>query len=107
MIEMNKPKLKKLLAEKQAEFRRLHSLNLGAIRGAIPTDALQMEIASIKTELESGSEIKTWRESLGLTRMELSLKLGISYFTITKWELGKTNPSRMAQEKIDRLRVIR
>jgi DNA-binding transcriptional regulator YiaG len=51
----------------------------------------------------TGMEVKKWRESIGLSRMGLAKKTGISYFTIVKWELGKTNPSPMAQEKIDKL----
>lgn len=51
----------------------------------------------------TGSQIKAWRQSLGLSRMELGLKLGISYFTIIKWETGRTNPSPLAQKQISKL----
>ncbi len=47
--------------------------------------------------------IKALREKYGLSRMEFAAKLGVSYFTLTKWELGYHKPSRGSQREIDRL----
>ncbi len=47
--------------------------------------------------------IKALREKYGLTRMEFAAKLGVSYFSVIKWELGYNKPSRLAQRAIDEL----
>lgn len=49
-------------------------------------------------------EIKEFREKLGWTREKLASELGVSFFTVQKWELGVTNPSPLAKEKIARLK---
>ena len=46
--------LEKEIQEKQNEFRRIHSLNLGVIRGAISTENLQREIFALQAELKKG-----------------------------------------------------
>ncbi len=43
-----------------------------------------------------GTDVKRLREGLGLSRMELAVKLGVSYPTVIKWETGKNDPSPMA-----------
>ncbi len=47
--------------------------------------------------------IKALREKYGLTRMEFAAKLGVSYFSVIKWELGYHKPSKLSQAQIDRL----
>lgn len=51
----------------------------------------------------TGLQVRELRESMGLSRMEMALKLGVSYFTVAKWEGGHTHPSPMAQKQIERL----
>ncbi len=49
------------------------------------------------------SAIKALREKLGWSREKMAGELGISYFTLQKWELGLNKPSRVFQREIDRL----
>ena len=37
-------------------------------------------------------KLKVWRESLGLTRKQLSLKIGIERNTVARWERGISRP---------------
>ena len=46
------------------------------------------------------------RKKLGWSREKMASELGVSFFTIQKWELGDTKPSPLAQEKIDALLAI-
>ncbi len=48
-------------------------------------------------------EVFELRKKLGWSREKLASELGISFFTLQKWELGNTHPSPLAQEKIDKL----
>ncbi len=47
--------------------------------------------------------IKALREKYKLSRMEFAAKLGVSYFSVIKWELGYHKPSKLSQAQIDRL----
>ncbi len=49
------------------------------------------------------SAIKQLREKLGWSREKMAGELGVSFFSLQKWELGITKPSRLAQREIDRL----
>ena len=40
-----------------------------------------------------GTEIKTHREKLGISKLELSKKIGTSHQNIGRWESGKTIPN--------------
>lgn len=40
-----------------------------------------------------GAEIKSHRENLGISQLELSKKTGISHQNINRWESGKTIPN--------------
>ena len=51
-------------------------------------------------------EIKQIREKLGWSREKLASELGVSFFTVQKWELGKTKPSHLAKIKINELMMI-
>lgn len=42
-------------------------------------------------------EIKELRAKLGLTQEALARKLGVSLFTVCRWEQGRSKPSPMAQ----------
>ena len=48
-------------------------------------------------------EVKELRQTLQMTQQEFAVALGVSIRAITKWESGESEPSHMAQEKIDRL----
>lgn len=52
----------------------------------------------------TGNEVKQWREKEGLTRMEFSVKHGIPYHTLQKWELGLVQPSRIWQAKLEEMK---
>lgn len=47
--------------------------------------------------------IKELREKLKLTQEEFAQKIGVSWVTISNWERGLFNPSRLAIEKIKQL----
>ena len=44
----------------------------------------------------NGIQVKEIRDSLGLSREAFARRLGISFFTVWKWEKGKAKPSPMA-----------
>ena len=48
-------------------------------------------------------DVKTIRQALGMTQERLAQKLGVSFVTISRWELGKSKPSPMAIQKLDKL----
>jgi len=50
-----------------------------------------------------GHEIKEIRMSLGLTQEEFAHQLGVTLCTVSRWERGKTLPSRLAKKQIDHL----
>ncbi len=58
--------------------------------------ALTSEIVSVLKEL---------RTQQGWSQEDLARELGISFATINRWENGKTNPSKMAQNQINNLLV--
>jgi DNA-binding transcriptional regulator YiaG len=45
-------------------------------------------------------EIKELRNILGLSQQEFANKIGVGIATITRWEIGKCKPSRMANRKL-------
>lgn len=49
--------------------------------------------------------IKILRLDVGMTQQEFAHRLGVALSTLTKWERGSFNPSKMAQEKICALEV--
>ena len=55
--------------------------------------------------LLSPEEIKTLRESLGLTQKEFEALLGVSLPTVSRWETGKAVQSKMADNFIRALMV--
>jgi len=46
-------------------------------------------------------DIKALRLRLGLTQEDVARQLGLALSTVSKWEQGITNPSRLAYEKIE------
>jgi DNA-binding transcriptional regulator YiaG len=51
----------------------------------------------------TAEEIRALRESLGMTRWEFSIQVGIPVNTITAWELGRRNPSHGARALLNRV----
>ena len=54
--------------------------------------------------MESG-RVKEIRQSLGLTQEEFAHQLGVTLCTVSRWETGKTTPSRLAIKQIQQLTV--
>ncbi|MBA7642110.1 hypothetical protein ES703_49796 [subsurface metagenome] len=50
-----------------------------------------------------GMDIKEIRQRLGLTQEKLAQRLGVSCYTVRRWETGKVKPSPLAQKAIDDL----
>lgn len=48
-------------------------------------------------------EIKQIRQRLGLTQEKLAQRLGVSCYTVRRWEAGRVRPSPLAQKAIDDL----
>jgi len=53
--------------------------------------------------MQQAAEIKALRQALGLTQEALARRIGVSWSTVAKWEMGRSNPSPLAREKIDKL----
>jgi DNA-binding transcriptional regulator YiaG len=51
----------------------------------------------------NGAEIKSLRESVGLTQEDLAEIVGVSQPTLVDWEQGNKRPS---QRRAERLRVV-
>ena len=39
----------------------------------------------------TGKELKEWRKQYGLTQMELSMRLGVTWSTVARWEIDYIN----------------
>ena len=48
-------------------------------------------------------DIKAFRLKLGFTQEDLARTLGLALSTVSKWEQGLTSPSRLANEKLQKL----
>lgn len=48
-------------------------------------------------------DIKGIRQRLELTQEKLAQRLGVSCYTVRRWETGKVKPSPLAQKAIDDL----
>lgn len=51
----------------------------------------------------NGTQVKELREKLSLSREQFARRLGISFFTVWRWENGKQKPSPMAEELLKRI----
>lgn len=49
----------------------------------------------------NGLQVKEIRDRLNISREEFARRLGISFFTVLRWEKGKRNPSPMAQKLLE------
>lgn len=54
---------------------------------------------------EVGMLIRELRNSLGLTQEKFAAKLGVTLLTINRWENGRSKPSPLAMEKVEKLLV--
>jgi putative transcriptional regulator len=46
-------------------------------------------------------EVKTLRNTLGLSQKALAQALGVSYATINRWEMGHTEPHNLVREHFE------
>ncbi len=51
----------------------------------------------------NGHDVKKVRLSLDLTQEEFAHRLGVTLCTVSRWENGKSSPSRLALKQIQRL----
>lgn len=49
------------------------------------------------------AELKNIRQQHGWAQEDLARELGVSFATVNRWENGKTKPSRLAFEKINKI----
>ena len=47
--------------------------------------------------------VRELRERTGLTQEKFAAKLGVTFPTINRWENGRTKPSPLARQKIEKL----
>lgn len=52
----------------------------------------------------TGTDIATFRTTLGLSQTELAKRLGVTPQAVCQWESGKRTPSRMALVLLNTLR---
>lgn len=50
-------------------------------------------------------DIRELRNQLGLTQDKFAFLLGVAPYTVRRWEGGKSKPSPLALEKINRLQA--
>lgn len=53
--------------------------------------------------MEQPLDIKTARQTLGLTQTALAAEIGSDQGTVSAWESGKHQPSKTARKAIERL----
>ena len=53
--------------------------------------------------LDYAARIKQYRARLGLTQLELSARLGVSFATVNRWENGQTKPSPLSWQQLVRM----
>ncbi len=47
--------------------------------------------------------IRNLREKTGLTQEKFATKLGVTLLTVNRWENGRTKPSPLAMQKVEKL----
>jgi DNA-binding transcriptional regulator YiaG len=52
----------------------------------------------------NANDIKWLRNELGLTQADFAHKLGVTVTSVNRWENGATKPSKLALEKIVKLK---
>lgn len=51
----------------------------------------------------SPKQIKLLRKALGLTQVQFAAKIGVSFATVNRWEMGRTKPSPLAIREMERI----
>ena len=51
----------------------------------------------------NAKDIKELRLRLGLSQEKFANKLGVSVFTVARWESSKSRPSQLAQRRLNRI----
>ena len=67
----------------------------------MPVGHLCAIIASAMKEKMMGELIREARLKKGLSREELAVRIGCSYFTLRKWEKGEAVPIRMFRKRLE------
>ncbi len=49
------------------------------------------------------SDVRALRDRLQISQEELAAKLGVSFATVNRWEVGRSKPQRTQREALDRL----
>ena len=55
-------------------------------------------------EVNTAEDVRQLRESLRMTQEEFAREVGVSFSTVSRWERGRGEPSRLARRQIDKLR---
>ena len=50
-------------------------------------------------------EIRSLRESLGMTQDQFARAVGVSFSTVSRWETGRGSPSPLARRRVVELRA--
>ena len=53
--------------------------------------------------LDYAARVKQYRARLGLTQVELSARLGVSFATVNRWENGQTKPAPLSWQQLLRM----
>ena len=61
------------------------------------------EQESATLPLDYAARVKQYRARLGLTQVELSARLGVSFATVNRWENGQTKPSPLSWQQLVRM----
>lgn len=51
----------------------------------------------------NSEEIKQLRIKLNMSQQAFAVKLGVGITTVNRWEVGSNKPSRLAEEKLQKL----
>ncbi len=63
----------------------------------------QAETDNFDLPTDYPERIKRLRQRMGLTQVELSQRLGVSFTTVNRWENGQTRPSPLAWRRLQRM----
>lgn len=60
-----------------------------------------------RTRKDDTLDVKALRLRLALTQEELARQLGVSLSTVSRWETGRSAPSRLARQRLSELSARR
>jgi DNA-binding transcriptional regulator YiaG len=60
-----------------------------------------------RTRKDDTLDVKALRLRLALTQEELARQLGVSLSTVSRWETGRSSPSRLARQRLSELSARR